>query len=1266
MDGERQTPFEPYLPRLVLDWATRAPDEQWREIDGSLVSVDLSGFTALAERLQAKGRAGAEELVLAVSGVFEGLIGIANRRGGDTLKFRGDALLILFSGDAHAEKACRAASEMQWFIERTGETMSSVGEVELRMSTGIYSGTCHFFLVDSSHRELVVAGPAATATIQLEDDAGAGEVLVSPATAAAVGPEWLVGERGGAALLALDRDPDASAPPVAEDENGPAAGLELEQFVPVALRSYLRLEAGEAEHRQVTAAFLKFGGIDALLARDGPAGVSDALAALGSVVGSVTSELGLTCLESDIDVDGGKLYLVGGAPSSTGADEERMLRALRAILDSDSALTLRAGVHRGPAFAGDIGASARRTYAVMGDTVNLAARLAARAEPGELLATAEVLERSPTRFETVPQPFLVKGKERAITAYGVGVVTGVAEEEGAQELPIVGREQELAELTEAVAAARLRQGQVVELVGEPGIGKSRLADELKTMTVGFTQLVARCDQYGMSVPYLPFRSLLRPLAGITDDESAEEAGARLKPWVEAVMPDFAPWLPLLAIPFDAEVPMTRETEEIEPTFRRERVFKTVEDFLLRVLVMPTLIVFEDTHWIDDASHSVLLHLVRSSAPRPWLVAITRRPQALGFIDEPGDGHRLIELAALPDEETAKLALSAAGDVALSEELLGEVSKRSGGNPLFVRELVAASRADGGGVAALPETVETLITTRIDTLEPGDRFLLRNASVLGASFELDLLADVLADELEDVGDLDRWRRLGEFVAWEGTNQLRFRHDLFRTVAYEGLSFRRRREIHGRVGTVLERRAGKGAVDLAPLLSLHFLHAEDYERAWRYSVAVGRLAQRRSANIDAAELFQRALVAAEHLELPPLEVADVAEALGDVCELTARYEEAEEAYCRARELNEEALSQSRLMRKEGILRERLGSYPKALDWYARGLEALDASAQSGNGLKSRVELELATAGVKYRQGHFDEGIEWSARAAEHAELAGERAALGHAYFLLHLNHLSLGEKDDEHARLALPILEEAGDLVLQSNLINNLGIEAYYAGRWDEASELYRQSGELSGRAGDVVNVARAENNEGEILSDQGRLDEAEALFEEARRVWRAARYPVGIALATSNLGRVAARARRFDAAQELLAEALTSFEELGSEALGHETRARQAESFVLAGRFQDALELVPTVLQAAEENPLLSPVLERLHGYALVQARQKADARPRFERSLELARELDADYEVALTLQALGRTGFGDGDTEAESEAILERLGVVSTPLVPLP
>ena len=293
------------------------------------------------------------------------------------------------------------------------------------MATGIYSGPCHFFLVESSHRELVVAGPAATA-----DD---------PAR----------GRRRQRARCSSARQRRLRSTRVGWPANGAARRCssstetrtrQLRRFSKPRLRS-LRASSsrrtcpprcaatcgsrtGEAEHRQVTAAFLKFTGVEALLAKGGPEAVSEPLAELGALVGRLTSELGITWLESDIDVDGGKLYLTAGAPSSTGADEEAMLRALRAILDADSALTLRAGVNRGPAFAGDVGASARRSYTVMGDIVNLAARLAARAEPGEILATGEMLERSRTRFETSPQPFLVKGKERAITAYSVGAHRG--------------------------------------------------------------------------------------------------------------------------------------------------------------------------------------------------------------------------------------------------------------------------------------------------------------------------------------------------------------------------------------------------------------------------------------------------------------------------------------------------------------------------------------------------------------------------------------------------------------------------------------------------------------------------------------------------------------------------------------------------------------------------------------------------------------------------------------------------------------------------
>jgi class 3 adenylate cyclase len=794
--------FEPYVPRLLAGW-TGPPA---RELDGSLVSLDIAGFTALSERLQAGGRAGAEELVAVISAVFTGLIGISDRYGGDVLKFRGDGLLILFSGSGHAARAHTAASEMQTLIGTTGHVMSSVGPLTLQMSCGIYSGPCQFFLVGGAHRELVVTGPAATETIRLESEAAGGEIH-------SFGP-----------------GPDNRPEPY-EMPSVPA-GADLEQFLPIPLREQVRLAANDPEHRLVTATFLRFSGVGSVFEHAGLDGLLQHLEVLARLVDTTCAELGVAWLDADIEADGGKLYLVAGAPATTGEDEERTLRAVRRILDdSEGPLTLRAGINRGSAFCGDLGSESRRTYTVMGDTVNLAARLAARAEPGGMLATGDVLDRARSRYRSRSQSFLVKGKAQPITGYHVAEVIGRRIDEPREAPPLVGREAEVAILSDALTTARLRQQRVVEVVGEPGIGKSRLLDELRDRAGGFTVLEVHCDPYSSAMPYFTARSLLRPLAGIPVDADERAAGELLTLWVHAVMPELSPRLPLLAIPFGADVPATSETDDIDASFRAERLLDTVERFLTRVLVTPSLFVIEDIHWTDDSSLELFRHLVRQPVARPWLLCATRWPSDAALATDT-IGHTLISLEPLGDDAARALALATAGELALSTEVLTEVRDRSGGNPFFVRELVEAARV-AGSAAALPETVETLITSRIDTLAPDDRLLLRNASVLGARFKLGLLTEVLTDELHDIGDRERWDRLREFVAWEESGELRFVHDLYRAVAYEGMSFRRRRAMHARVGDALEQRESE-----PPLLSLHFFAAERYEKAWAYSTAAAR--------------------------------------------------------------------------------------------------------------------------------------------------------------------------------------------------------------------------------------------------------------------------------------------------------------------------------------------------------------------------------------------------------------------------------------------
>jgi class 3 adenylate cyclase/tetratricopeptide (TPR) repeat protein len=1232
--------FRPYVPRLAAHWAAADPGQRARVLDASLLGLDISGFTALSERLQEKGKLGAEELIVLISRCYSGLIDIAQRYGGDVLKFRGDALLLVFEGDGHENRAACAALAMQRFITAGGAAgESSVGPVELSMCAGLVSGQCHFFLLGRHHRELVVCGPSASATLELEDAAESGEVLASPRTAEAL-EGFVAAERGGAFLLRPDAG-DAELPPLPDPQD--IVVDELPELIPPALRVPIEEGAVEAEHRRVTVAFVRYSGTDELVEQIDEA--TEMLAQLADAVSAETEERRVMLLESDIDRNGGKLYLVAGAPASEGDEEERMLRALRAVVDAGVGPPISVGVNRGPVLAGPIGSDVRRTYAVMGDTVNLAARLCARAEKGEILATGDVLQRCRTRFEQTSRQFLMKGKAKPVTGYSVGAIAAESVEETSTLLPLVGRETEMAALQAAVDAARMRQSTAVELVAEPGAGKTRLVEELVTIALGFQVLRVRCEPYAASTPFAPLRGLLRPLVGILPDDSSEEAGAKLTAFVNGVMPDLSVWLPLLALPFDAEVPSTPEVDDIDAAFRRDRLHEVLDQMLTRLLLMPTALVVEDTHWLDDASQLVLAKLAQP-APRPWLIVATRRPSGTPL----GSEATMLELEPLTADDARTLALAAAGETALSESELAALTERAAGNALFIRELAVSPTGDD----ALPETIESLLTNRIDTLHPSDRVLLRHASVIGPSFDLDLLTETLS---EDATEPEQWERLADFVEWEGPLRLRFRHDLVRAAAYEGLSFTRRREIHARVGEAIESRA-TGADAEAGVLSLHFSQAAEWEKAWRYAVRGGDDARAKYANVDAATFYERALTAAASLEPPEEEIARVQEALGDVRELFASYDEADGAYVQASEHGGPA---ARLLRKRGRVAERQGRYDDALALYDAGAAEADAN--------EKIALQLGRAIVLYHQGHIDDAALTAEQAAEAAMALDDREALANAYWIRAIAETERGGPAAEFFELALPIFEEFGLLQMQVRVLNNMAMHAFYVSEWERAIEYYGRAEDLARRCGEVIGTGIAALNHGELRLNQGRLEEAHELLESALRTFRAAKYPIGEGVTLVYLGHLAAEQGRFEDAAVLFDTAVERLTAIGSKSNVIEAEARRAQAYVLEGRHEEAAALARQCLELEQETGEVgarTALLERLLAVTAVQGRRRDDAPPHFEESLRIGREYKAHYEVGRTLQAKVLTGFASDEELAEAEAIMERLGVVSLPEVPLP
>jgi class 3 adenylate cyclase/tetratricopeptide (TPR) repeat protein len=1267
----------PYVPRVVIDWLRRDPEATWQELDGTLAFVDLSGFTAMSEKLAQQGKAGAEEVTDVINATFTHLLGVAYENGGGVVKFGGDALLLLFSGDEHAPRAARAAFGMRRALREIGRPQTSAGQVTLKMHVGIHTGTFQFFLVGDSHRALLLTGPAATQTVLLEDASEAGDILLSEAAAAAL-PAGVVGEaKGGGRLLKSDvplRDVEpAPLPPMPH-----VPEEEIARLVPAPIRDHLAAGPAEPEHRQATVAFVHFEGTDALIEEQGPAAAAEALEELVTTVQRAAAEHEICVFESDIDKDGGKLILVGGVPQTAGGDEERMLRTLNAVSQADLRLPVRIGLHRGRVFAGEVGAPFRRTYTILGETAAVAARLMARAERGHVLATPDVLERSRTAFETTAlEPFHVKGKAKPLIAHDVYAVAGAREARVEKQLPFVGRERELAVMGAALAPVRMGFGSLVELIGEAGMGKSRLVAELRVQCQDMLVLSAGCEQYEASTPYFGFRGLLRSLLEVTVDGNPSRTSEQLRDRLEPVAPELVPWIPLLAIPLDVEVRSTREVDELQPAFRRARLHGAVEELLAKLLPEPTLVTLEDVHWMDEASCDLLRHLGGQISKRPWLICATRRPAPGGFSAAEGVPPvpaMTIMLEPLSAEAAAALVGSAAEEGLFQHEVAA-ITERAGGNPLFIQELVAAPRRDEEE-EPLPETVESVVATRIDKLDPGDRALLRYAAVMGGTFSGELIGDVLVDDPDASADSEAWDRLTEFVERDPytPGAFRFRHALFRDAAYEGLSYRRRRELHALVGEAYERRYPDDTADHAELLSLHFFNALVWNKAYRYSLLAGERAQAKFANVEAAAFYRRALEVAKRLELEPETVAALWEALGDVSELGGLYQDAATAYRTARGLvRKGGKDEPMLLLKEGVIRERAARYADALRWYNRGLKAAEAVDDESARRYIRHELSLAYAGVRLRQGNFADCIEWCRKVVDEAAPGPQLPALAHAYYLMHLAYTSLDSPEKEALRgLALPIYEELDDLLGQANVLNNLGIDAYYDGRWDESLTLYRRSKELRERIGDVVGVATITNNIGEIKSDQGNVEAAESLFRETLEVCDRSGYRYMANLATSNLGRAAARQGRFDEARQLLLKALAEFHEIRAGSFVLETKARLAERAVFAGDPAEAIHQADETLSALAETgsaPTILAMLHRLRGYSLIQLGDLDGAEQCLEESIRVARESGRSYELALSLEALGRLpGYvrSEGKSEPkEARAIFETLGVVSTPKVPL-
>jgi len=530
-------------------------------------------------------------------------------------------------------------------------------------------------------------------------------------------------------------------------------------------------------------------------------------------------------------------------------------------------LAVRTGVHTGPVVFGPISEKLPMEYTVIGDTANVASRLEQAAEPGTILVSDAVrlLAEGYARVEPVG-PLILKGKPEPIPAYRLLGVShrrsGLRESPSSRTAVFVNRESELAILNNFLRQVENGHGQAVGLVGEPGIGKSRLLAEFRQQVAGgrATWVEGRCLSYGTAIPYLLVLDLLRSNCGILETDTSNIVAERVRAGLREVGmdpdEDGVVLFHLLGIKDVTASPALSNPEAI-----KSRAFETFRQLAVKGSQQrPLILVLEDLHWVDRISEEFLGFLAENVRDVRVLLLGTYRPgYRPPWIDKSYAGQT--PLQPLSRDHSIEMVRSVLRAEHLIDLVTQEIVAKADGNPLFLEQLAlhAGEARDLRRDLMVPDTIHDVVMARIDRLPDETKRLLQTAAVIGREFSLRLLSAVWTSSgsLEDqLHELCRLEFLYERVETDATIFV-FRHALTQETAYGSLLERHRRAYHGAVGHALEQLYEGRTDEAAELLALHFGRSGEVEKSIDYAILAAEKSQRRWANSEALAYFEDAL-------------------------------------------------------------------------------------------------------------------------------------------------------------------------------------------------------------------------------------------------------------------------------------------------------------------------------------------------------------------------------------------------------------------------
>jgi class 3 adenylate cyclase/tetratricopeptide (TPR) repeat protein len=667
-----------------------------------------------------------------------------------------------------------------------------------------------------------------------------------------------------------------------------------ESYTPkhLAERILISRSALEGERKQVTVLFVDVSGFTSLSERLDPEDVHRLmtrafelmLAEVHRYEGTVNQFLG----------DG--IMALFGAPI---AHEDHARRAVHAALGICAAVEgyraelqrsqgmdfhVRQGLNTGLVVVGSIGSDLRMDYTAVGDTTNVAARLQQAADRGRVLVSEATYRLVEGYFHTRPLGHMaLKGKAEPVRAWEVvsarAARTRLDVEAERGLTPYVGRARELRLLQECFERTRSGQGQVAFVVGEPGIGKSRLLYEFRRwLGDQATWLEGRCISFGRSIALHPVIDMMKRNFRIEEDDDAATIAAKVEQGVLLLGEDLRPLVPYMRYLLSVD-PGDPAVLAMDPQQRRAEIFDGLRQLLVRAAeVRPQVMVIEDLHWIDEASERSLLYSADSIPGCRVLQILTYRP---GYTHPFGERtyHTRIALTTLSSEDSVRMAQALLAAQSLPDELKSLIVSKAEGNPFFVEEVVkslqelGAIRRDGERYVLarpleeiiVPDVIQDVIMARIDRLEEAPKKTLQLASVIGREFTrrlLDRIADIRGQTEGFLRELKAIELIYEKTLFPELAYM-FKHALTHEVAYNSLLVQRRRGLHRLIGLAIEELYADRLSEHYEVLAHHFSRAEDSGKALDYLLKSAEKAAKAFASREALALYEQARGIAEGL-------------------------------------------------------------------------------------------------------------------------------------------------------------------------------------------------------------------------------------------------------------------------------------------------------------------------------------------------------------------------------------------------------------------